>query len=293
MNRDSDATTRRVIVPPPPPALSLDECGSRYYSSPIPRLNHSSGCSCQCQIQNQSQQSSIIDEALLAAIPPSNNNDKLGIVNTDGRYANGANQHNPMELSQDALARMNTCERLPSIRELLQSIHRVKSVPLLKPEPNETTVRKVSHPYCIHSRLMDVINPRRLAEMRGALPSPSLPHPPIMSPLHPNNLIYHHLHNPSHTHPPSPSSQRQNEASPQHPRKNHKCLVEGCQKTFPTKSRLNRHVIVHSGSKPFKCLSSSCGKAFSRKDNMLQHFKSHGAIEMKTATSETREEGPP
>lgn len=61
----------------------------------------------------------------------------------------------------------------------------------------------------------------------------------------------------------------------------HVCPVTKCGKAFPTKSRLNRHLIVHTGDKPFACLHPGCNKAFSRRDNMMQHYKSHE----KTATN--------
>ena len=126
--------------------------------------------------------------------------------------------------------------------------------------------------------------------MGGTPSSPTYYRPhPILSPLHASNLVYQHLQALSHSHPPSPS-QKQTETLPQSPQKIHKCMVEGCQKIFPTKSRLNRHSIVHSGNKPFKCQFSKCNKVFSRKDNMLQHFKSHGIMGREGVNSKEEEE---
>jgi hypothetical protein len=58
-------------------------------------------------------------------------------------------------------------------------------------------------------------------------------------------------------------------------KKVYECGQNGCEKTFPSKSRLRRHQMIHSGKKPFKCLYSNCDKCFSRRDNMMQHYKSH------------------
>jgi len=53
------------------------------------------------------------------------------------------------------------------------------------------------------------------------------------------------------------------------------CKYPGCNKSFPSRSRLTRHEIVHQGQKNFECLYPSCNKRFSRKDNMLQHYRNH------------------
>lgn len=53
------------------------------------------------------------------------------------------------------------------------------------------------------------------------------------------------------------------------------CTHQGCSKSFPSKSRLMRHMVIHSGVKPFQCLYPDCERAFSRRDNMLQHYRTH------------------
>lgn len=59
----------------------------------------------------------------------------------------------------------------------------------------------------------------------------------------------------------------------------YQCEMPSCRKIFPTKSRLNRHTVVHTGDRPFACPASGCAKTFSRRDNMMQHFKSHSGAE--------------
>jgi len=41
---------------------------------------------------------------------------------------------------------------------------------------------------------------------------------------------------------------------------------------------LDRHILAHTGEKPFKCPSTSCDKSFSRKEHLARHFDTiHGA----------------
>lgn len=57
--------------------------------------------------------------------------------------------------------------------------------------------------------------------------------------------------------------------------KMYNCPWEGCDKLFPSLSRIKRHYIIHTDIKPFKCLNLACNRRFSRKDNMLQHYRVH------------------
>lgn len=65
------------------------------------------------------------------------------------------------------------------------------------------------------------------------------------------------------------------------------CTTSGCGKAFPSRSRLRRHVLVHSRVKSFSCLYDGCNRCFSRRDNMLQHYRIHTVTIESTKTIPT------
>jgi uncharacterized Zn-finger protein len=55
--------------------------------------------------------------------------------------------------------------------------------------------------------------------------------------------------------------------------KEYLCTVESCGKAFKDNSKLKRHMLVHTGDRPFRCLF--CGKSFSLDFNLRTHIRIH------------------
>ena len=58
-----------------------------------------------------------------------------------------------------------------------------------------------------------------------------------------------------------------------HGEKQYICQAEGCGKRFLDNSKLKRHMLVHSGEKPYKC--ELCNKRFSLDFNLRTHLRIH------------------
>ncbi|CAD6196125.1 unnamed protein product [Caenorhabditis auriculariae] len=58
-----------------------------------------------------------------------------------------------------------------------------------------------------------------------------------------------------------------------HAKKTFTC--EQCKMSFVEKTKLRRHMKVHSGEKPFKCTFASCAASFSNSSNLKAHAKTH------------------
>lgn len=55
----------------------------------------------------------------------------------------------------------------------------------------------------------------------------------------------------------------------------HQCLI--CQKSLSSASSLDRHMLVHSGERPFKC--KVCDMSFTTNGNMHRHMRTHGEFD--------------
>ena len=63
----------------------------------------------------------------------------------------------------------------------------------------------------------------------------------------------------------------------------YKCLYGKCGKMFPTKHKIERHLRVHSGDKPYHC--RFCDFKSARKDSVQCHeSRLHGFVESKFVT---------
>ena len=54
-----------------------------------------------------------------------------------------------------------------------------------------------------------------------------------------------------------------------------------CNRTFEKKGPLSRHILSHSGYKPYVCDIDNCNRGFNRKDKLREHQKRHDGVDQK------------
>ncbi|OAQ33027.1 hypothetical protein K457DRAFT_56352, partial [Linnemannia elongata AG-77] len=53
----------------------------------------------------------------------------------------------------------------------------------------------------------------------------------------------------------------------------YRCPV--CSKSFLRLEHSNRHILIHTGERPFICSYPGCPKRFSRSDELARHSRTH------------------
>lgn len=60
-----------------------------------------------------------------------------------------------------------------------------------------------------------------------------------------------------------------------HTQHKHVCHFHYCGWSFKRYEHLKRHMLVHTGERPYSCHFPGCGKSFSRSDNFHAHYRTH------------------
>lgn len=157
--------------------------------------------------------------------------------------------------------RRESSDRLPSISELLNQTQPNG----LEPQLTETLRHEKYSTIGVASSylLRDHLSPTVLQDVKPAFSKPKNSLPKLIPKR--TRFALHKITEPKY-YRTIPRSREKN---------NFICPEKGCHKNFPCKSRLQRHIVIHSGEKPFPCLYEGCSKRFGRRDNMMQHYRIH------------------
>ncbi|KAI9251178.1 hypothetical protein BY458DRAFT_444416 [Sporodiniella umbellata] len=71
---------------------------------------------------------------------------------------------------------------------------------------------------------------------------------------------------------PQPPIKKKKSSQQQH---KHVCDYQQCQWSFKRFEHLKRHMLVHTGERPFACEHPGCTKTFGRSDNLRAHYRTH------------------
>jgi len=58
-------------------------------------------------------------------------------------------------------------------------------------------------------------------------------------------------------------------------KKRHQCTFEGCDASFGRPDRLEQHLRVHTGERPFKCTEEGCDRQFTRASHLKRHIQNN------------------
>ena len=56
-------------------------------------------------------------------------------------------------------------------------------------------------------------------------------------------------------------------------RKAHPCDFPGCDKVFTKSSYLTRHMMTHTGERPYKCTWDGCNQKFANTGDLTRHYR--------------------
>lgn len=92
---------------------------------------------------------------------------------------------------------------------------------------------------------------------------------------HPSSFGYEHFEVNGHKRKTRRGQLQKNENVEEKPEstKTFACVQPGCPRTFSSRFKLVRHILIHSGDRPFQC--TSCGRRFHRKDHLKNHLQVH------------------